>query len=371
MEETFICSICGVEYPIQKRTIFDGQALCPTCLEAETTLCDHCGDRIWRDATEGDDDLALCSHCYEYEYVHCEQCGALIPQGDAYYPDDDDESPYCHSCYLEQLDSATIHEYCYKPEPTFYGQGPRYFGIELEIDEGGESPAHAAKLLALANSADNYLYAKHDGSLNDGFELVSEPCSLLYHQNRISWQKVLQEAVALGYTSHKAGTCGLHFHVSRDAFGETEELQDLAIARILYFVEKNWEELLKFSRRTELQLKRWAARYGYKEQPKEILDHAKKGYGGGRYTCVNLTNADTIEFRMFRGTLKYNTFLATLQLVDRLCDVALFHSDEEVKALSWTSFVSGLDPTQYPELITYLKERRLYTNEPVPVMEEV
>ena len=64
----------------------------------------------------------------------------------------------------------------------------------------------------------------------------------------------------------------------------------------------------------------------------EILDHAKKGYHGGRYTCVNLTNRDTIEFRMFRGTLKYNTLIATLQLVDRICDVAIYLSDDELKA---------------------------------------
>lgn len=44
-----------------------------------------------------------------------------------------------------------------------------------------------------------------------------------------------------------------------------------------------------------------------------MLEHVKKGHGS-RYTCVNLTNADTIEFRMFRGTLKLNTLIATLQL---------------------------------------------------------
>ena len=98
----------------------------------------------------------------------------------------------------------------------------------------------------------------------------------------------------MGYTSHQAGTCGLHIHVNRDAFGNTEGLQDVRIARILYFFEKNWEELLKFSRRTQGQLNQWAARYGYKDQPREILDHAKKGGEGGRYSCVNLQNRDTI-----------------------------------------------------------------------------
>ena len=99
----------------------------------------------------------------------------------------------------------------------------------------------------------------------------------------------------------------------------------------------------------------------------DILDHAKKGGHGGRYTCVNLQNADTIEFRMFRGTLKLNTLIATLQLVDRICDVALCLTDDDLKAMSWTTFVSGC---QALELVRYLKERRLYINEPVDAGEE-
>ena len=83
---------------------------------------------------------------------------------------------------------------------------------------------------------------------------------------------------------------------------------------------------------------------------------------------MNLENSATIEFRMFRGTLKLNTLLATLQMVNRICDVALFMSDEELKAMSWTTFVSGC--TQ-PELVQYLKERRLYINEPIDTEEEV
>ena len=88
----------------------------------------------------------------------------------------------------------------------------------------------------------------------------------------------------------------------------------------------------------------------------------------GRYTCVNLTNFDTIEFRLFRGTLKLNTFLATLQMVDRICDVALSLSDQEMQELTWTNFVIGCTS---PELIQYLKERRLYVNEPVEMEVEV
>ena len=101
------------------------------------------------------------------------------------------------------------------------------------------------------------------------------------------------------------------------------------------------------------------------------MDHAKKNGNIGRYACVNLTNTDTIEFRMFRGTLKVNTILATLELVDLICQKAETMDDEQMKGLSWTDFVLEISEKDYPELITYLKERRIYVNEPVNSTEEV
>ena len=45
-----------------------------------------------------------------------------------------------------------IHDYYYKPEPIFYGDGPRYLGVELELDDGGENEFCASKLLDIANA---------------------------------------------------------------------------------------------------------------------------------------------------------------------------------------------------------------------------
>lgn len=55
-------------------------------------------------------------------------------------------------------------------------------------------------------------------------------------------------------------------------------------------------------------------------------------------------------------------------MVDRICDVALFLSDEEIKSMSWSDFVAGC---QAPELIQYLKERRLYANDVISAEEEI
>lgn len=143
--------------------------------------------------------------------------------------------------------------------------------------------------------------------------------------------------------------------------GETREEQDEVISRILFFVEKNWNEFLKFSRRSEYSMNRWAARYGFEKTGREILDKAKKG-NNGRYAAINLCNYSTIEFRLFRGTLKYNTFIATLELVNLIVDTAIYYTEDELQKLSWSEFVSRI--TEH-ELITYLKERNLYINEPI------
>ena len=95
--------------------------------------------------------------------------------------------------------------------------------------------------------------------------------------------------------------------------------------------------------------------------PKEQIDHAKNSCAG-RYTAVNLTNSETVELRLFRGTLKLNTLKATLQFVNHLCEVTLSLHDTDLQDMSWFDF---LELISEPELIQYLKERRLYVNEPV------
>ena len=276
-EREIPCELCGEVYDPDELIPFDDRLICPECLENETTLCACCGQRIWLTDNAGNDNTPLCQTCYDQSYMTCSECGRLIHCEDSYYLDDSDE-PLCLTC-LEEANRDVIQGYYYKPEPIFYGTGPRYFGVELEIDEGGERGDYASRILSQANVAfTERLYCKHDGSLSNGFELVTHPMSLEYHQEEMPWPEVLRTARSLGYRSHQTQTCGLHVHVSRKAFGETEAEQEPAIARILYFVEKHWEELLKFSRRTPRQLERWAARYGYKGRPKEILEHAKKAY---------------------------------------------------------------------------------------------
>ena len=113
-------------------------------------------------------------------------------------------------------------------------------------------------------------------------------------------------------------------------------------------------------------MNRWAARHGYDHDPKKILDKAKSDRN--RYVAVNLCNTHTVEFRLFRGTLKLNTILATLQLVNHICELAYRLTDADLQSMSWSEFVGYIHE---PELIQYLKERRLYINEPMEGEEDL
>lgn len=355
MENFGTCEQCGCvlesEYDVNN---FDGVVMCEDCLNELTRVCDRCGERIWNEDDFGDENIVLCEYCRDNYYERCHHCGDLVHTDDVYW-DADGDYPYCEYCY-EKLDDH-IHNYSYKPKPIFHGDGNMYMGVELEIDKGGESDCNARDILNCTDG--EHLYIKRDGSLDEGMELVTHPMTLEYHMTHMPWESIVETAVDLGYRSHQTSTCGLHVHVNRKAFGCDRSEQDEVISRILYIIERFWQEMLKFSRRTEYQINRWAARYGMKDNPKQVMDNAKKG-DKGRYACINLCNYNTIEFRIFRGTLKYNTLIATLQMVEHICQTAMELTDEEITSLSWPEFVADIE---YEELIQYLKERRLYINE--------
>lgn len=94
-------------------------------------------------------------------------------------------------------------------------------------------------------------------------------------------------------------------------------------------MEHHWNELLKFSRRSEYSMNRWAARYGYEHTPKAIMDKAKKG-NNGRYAAVNLCNYQTIEFRLIyqaSHSHRFRVHIETVQNHQDSSEAISSHSD--------------------------------------------
>ncbi len=368
MESIYTCAHCGRQYPIFSMLCCGEDMLCEICADELTIVCDECGERFYTDsdANCSTDTLNLCRRCFNRSYTTCERCGRVIRREDVHYFASSDQD-LCEDCYDYVTTEEFIHDYGYKPKPEFHGRDPRFFGVELEIDGGGMDINVAKMLLNIANQNADNLYIKKDGSLNCGMELVTHPMTIDYHMEMMPWGKLLEKARSMRYKSHMAHTCGLHIHISRKAFGYWHDEQEAAIARLIFFVEKFWPEMLRFSRRTQEQLNHWAARYGAKLTPTDQLKHVKNSCAG-RYVAVNLQNRNTVEIRIFRGTLKLNTLLATLQMVNHLCSVAVSLTDEQLQDMGWYDFLSMVTE---PELIQYLKERYLYVNEPVIAEGEV
>ena len=369
--ELVICHTCGDISPKEETVELGGKYLCSECIDHETFICDKCDTRFWNDDNAGDYDTRLCQTCYDNHYTRCGDCGIVIRNDSVYYAEGSENEVYCYYCYVAPQNGAAIHNYSYKPAPVFYGLdgSGRYFGVELEVDDGGRDSDNAHHLLQVANRVTETIYIKNDGSLNNGFEIVTHPMTLDYHTNDMAWKPLTQKALRIGYKSHKTSTCGMHVHVNRTAFTEDATHQDLCISRILFIIERFWEELFRFSRRTKTQINSYSRRFGFRHEPAEILNTAKSS-NFDRHTCLNLNNQHTIEFRIFKGTLKHNTIIATLQLVNYICDMAVSMTTDNVTGLSWADFVERIDSSRYPELITYLKERRLYINEEITVEEE-
>ncbi len=103
------CSVCGREYAEDEVILFDDEYLCETCLEEETVVCSDCGTRIWNEQDAGSSELHLCQRCFDRGYTTCERCGAVVSYDDAFYLDDEDDYPYCESCY-NQLKCRAIHD---------------------------------------------------------------------------------------------------------------------------------------------------------------------------------------------------------------------------------------------------------------------
>lgn len=354
---------CGDVY-IANRDISNERYVCGNCI-SYYYRCDECGDYFGDEYIHSDDnDTHICDSCFEHFHYHrCDNCNCIISED--YQNWDNDDNCYCDDCYY--VSARSIHDYGYKPSPEFfnvYNEEPteEYLGVELECDQGVYPDDTAEEVTDIMDfNGWNHLYCKHDGSLDNGFEMVSFPCTLRYHMEVMPWSDVMKKCISKGFRSHDTTTCGLHVHVSRKAFGNTTDEQDLAIAKTIMLIDKFWDKVVRFTRRKSDRINHWAApcNIDITENDKfaDIVDKVKKTKDKGRYQAVNLTNYNTVEFRIFRGTLKYNTFIASLQFVSTLVRYAKQVALIDIWRVGWDDIFYN---TEYIELKNYLKERNLY-----------
>lgn len=375
------CAICGTYSPNEEIEEIDGVAVCKYCAEDENRVftCENCGKRHIRAASTygyAPDVGIICETCMgSGEFTRCDDCGRWF-RVENIARSRRDGRMRCADCERE-LKAKCIKEYGYKPDPIFKMHNhPDFFndsdikellmGVELEIDKGENREDCAEELLDTSPD----IYCKRDGSLCNGIEIVTHPCTLEYHLKDLGWDKLAEVALKYGFSSQDARTCGLHVHVGRRQMGKNAEERKETAAKIVLLVDRHWDSLVKFSRRKYEQLDHWAARPNIDYADVEdgevtLIDAALNTKHAGRYQAVNLENRNTVEFRLFNGTLKVETIFATLQLVSRIVKFAKESSVEECMASAWKDIVSGniIDNAEYSELANYLETRGITEGE--------
>lgn len=326
-EEHFgICEDCGNVWLSRLLETVDGKKVCNDCINDRNNYfwCREC--RTYEATRIEHEHSAVCESEWEaHNYVYCEDCGIPIRTDDAY---NYRSIILCEDCY-DNRKERSVHDYSYKPSPEFYGTDSAiFFGVELEVDDGYDPEDTAESITELVLDR---VYCKHDGSLSGGFEIVSHPCTLDFHKNEMNWIGIMQKALYNGFKSNDTDTCGLHVHVNRNSLGEDRKAQELTIAKLVLLVERFYDnDLLKFTRREMNRLEDWAKKpnSGINSRDNDTQIHDKLHYNvrGDRYTALNLNNSATIEFRVFRGTLKFETFIASIELCDALIKYAESHT---------------------------------------------
>lgn len=312
-----------------------------------------CSEHYLRDG-DGDQTYIWAPDEWWDDLHYCDCCGCYIEYNSDYWGDG--QCVWCHE--EEDEDESIIEDYSdsHDHSPIYFGDYKGEFaglGFELEVDcsssvsykneETAENLCYKCGL-----DSDEMRYA-HDGSLNYGFECISQPHTVkAFWDNQDKWRKMLAYLSSAGYKSHDAGTCGLHVHVSRAMFGKTQAEQDRAIAKVYAFFDDNWEDLIKVSRRTNFD---YCAKNRLDYEDEQDNFHTKyekwhktmkKSNAMGHYVALNNRNCHTFEYRLGRGTLNAWSFFSWIDLVITITKNARRISINKVTSNDLLSWLGGI-----------------------------
>ena len=246
--------------------------------------------------------------CYVAEEMHyewCEERGTYVHQDDRYEDDDNVGRGYC----LKDTD-----DYIYQGNTQI-----KYLGIELEVEPKMDYEICAEDTI---DNLGDKAYCKSDSSVN-GYEIVTHPVTYEYAKS-MSWRDTLKQMRKRGTTSYKSGRCGVHIHVNKLA------LNKFQWASVIMFVDMYKREVKAISQRTTATLDRWSKIRGLRNyfeptranKSNTLVDLINYGRmrSSDRYSAINTQPHRTVEFRLFRGTTKYESFIAYIEFVDCLTE---------------------------------------------------
>lgn len=256
-----------------------------------------------------------------------------------------------------------IHQFNYVPKyikhfmPGESEDTTLLLGAEIEvggnnnISSDNDKNSTVKKCIQIMNGSDsdeeNLIYSTHDSTVQIEFDTM--PCSLEFHKNKMNYREMFEYLDKEGYKGHDCETAGLHIHANRSYLGKSRISQELVISKILYILEKFNDEICVIARRDN----EYSEFVGSKKEENSLVELYGKYKDHGKRAALNLQHKDTIEFRMFKSTLKYETFILTLEFVKDIIDYAKSASIEEIELIKWADLMKLFSPA----LRNYYTER--------------
>lgn len=314
------CEGCDeYEYGDHMESIGDGEQRCRVCISNNYVYSDFYGNYIYYENA--------------VEAVNENGLRVMVSSEDSRFEYDEDDDTYYHVSYqrtprvMGEYHSSKRNQRIIKDDWSVAKH--RWLGVELEVeirDENLDRATKALELNGLINDGEvgKRVFFERDGSLTNGIEIISQPMSLPMHHDL--WQWLNNRSAVAGLRSHMTSTCGLHVHVNRDA------LSQLQVARIVTFInDPSNEDLIRAIAR------RYAEGYCRIKQKK--LEDA--GQSNDRYEAVNITGSNTIEFRIFKGSMKYESVVAAIEFTNSMVDFSTkFTKAEELNTSNFLNFIN-------------------------------
>lgn len=254
------------------------------------------------------------TYCYSSRgevWNYCYNCEEPYDLEDLYYNEGDGEF-YCSDCYCNTCNDYVhgYHEWdeCYNP----IGESKEdiYFGFELEVitDSNINDCINDFVEICYDNNFkwEKYFHIEEDGSLDNGVEFISQPLSLdVLYMIIPKMTKYLKSA-----NFEVDNSCGGHIHITKNDFTRNR------IVDILQFMELNKDFIFDYSQRNMNRFNRWSPFFNTNLGNLENI--ALDIVQSDRYHVINFNNYNTIEFRLFRGTLSYRNILANVEFIKAL-----------------------------------------------------
>jgi|GEM_PF-3096636 hypothetical protein len=291
-------------------------------------LCKECKDDIYADRND--------------KYWICHECDrAGVTTETIQYRKSRRNTFYCTHCFSNKFNivpvlrdyNADVVEIC---DPVLK-KNILYSGVELEV------VADRSRISDVFNSLGlDYCITKKDSSISNGFEIVTIPATL--EQHTIKFEKFLTDGISQISTDD---SCGMHVHMTKKV------IPGSSLLKMQFFMNAcfNREFMDKVAGRVS---ETYAVLTPPKNGWRDFLDRRQvnKLKVSERYVGLNTRKPSTVEFRIFKSTLDYPTFISNIEFCYALVDfcnktpINRFH-------LNFINFLDYLKDSPF----TFLKKR--------------